>query len=85
MNEHVSQMMTLLCNVVRTLPVGTNLALLHLLWIMVSVYLLLNRGAVIPGLHQMGLSNEAIRRGWQALRRGGWSIGRLLANWEGGQ
>jgi hypothetical protein len=82
MNEHVSQMMTLLCSVVRTLPVGTNLALLHLLWMMVSGCLLLSRGAIIPGLHQMGLSDKAVRRAWRALRRGGWSIGWLLVNWE---
>lgn len=82
MNEHVVEMITLLCNVVRTLPVGTNLGLLHLLWMMVSGCLLLSRGAVIPGLHLAGLSDKAVRRGWQALRRGGWFIGQLLVNWE---
>lgn len=82
MNEPVTQTMTLLCNVVRALPVGTNLAVLHLLWMMVSGQLLLSRGAVIPGLNQTGLSNQAVRRAWQALRRGGWNIGVLLVNWE---
>lgn len=82
MNEHVSQTMTLLCDVVRTLPVGTNLALLHLLWMLVSGRLLLSRGAIIPGLHLTGLSKRAVLRAWQALRRGGWCIGRLLVNWE---
>jgi hypothetical protein len=82
MNEPVSQMVTLLCNVVRTLPVGTNLALLHLLWMLVSGCLLLSRGAIIPGLQLTGLSKRAILRSWQALRRGGWNMGRLLANWE---
>ena len=82
MNDHVSQTVRLLCSVVRTLPIGTNLALLHLLWMMVSGQLLLSRGAIIPGLHQMGLSDRAVRRGWQALRRGGWSSGEMLVNWE---
>jgi len=82
MNEYVCQMMTLLCDVVRTVPVGTNLALLHLLFMMVSGYLLISRGAVIPALHQMGLSPRATRRAWQTLRRGGWFIGQLLVNWE---
>lgn len=82
MNEPVSQMMTILCNVVRTLPVGTNLAMLHLLFMMVSGRLLLSRGAVIPGLLHIGLPKAAIRRSWQALRRGGWTIGVLLVNWE---
>lgn len=31
MNDPVAHVMTMLCNVVRTLPVGTNLAVLHLL------------------------------------------------------
>jgi hypothetical protein len=82
MSEQASQMMALLCSVVRSVPVGTNLALLHLLWMLVSGQLLLSRGAVIPGLAQLGLSPRAVRRAWQALRQGGWSIGQLLVNWE---
>jgi len=82
MSEQASQMMALLCSVVRSVPVGTNLALLHLLWMLVSGQLWLSRGAVIPGLAQLGLSERAVRRAWQALRQGGWSIGQLLVNWE---
>jgi hypothetical protein len=82
MSQPVSEMMTLLCHVVRPLPIGTNLALLHLLWMMVSGHLLVSRGALIPGLHHMGLSKPAVLRAWQALRRGGWTIGALLVNWE---
>jgi len=77
-----SQMMTLLCSVVRYVPVGTNLALLHVLWMLVSGQLLLSRGAIIPGLAQLGLSDRAVRRAWQALGQGGWSSGQLLVNWE---
>jgi len=82
MSQPVSEMMTLLCNVVHSLPVGTNLALLHLLWMMVSGHLLVSRGAILPGLHHLGLSKPATLRAWQALRRGGWTIGALLVNWE---
>ncbi len=82
MSQPITQTMTLLCDVVQTLPVGMNLALLHLLWMMVSGRLLVSRGAVIPGLHDLGLPDAAVRRGWQALRRGGWSIGELIVNWE---
>jgi hypothetical protein len=81
-NESVLQTMSLLCSVVETLPVGTNLGLLHLLWMMVCGCLLVSRGAVIPGLHHMGLSDRAIRRAWQALRRGSWVIGQMMVNWE---
>jgi hypothetical protein len=82
MNDAVTQTMTVLCDVVRTLPVGTNLALLQLLWMMLSGHLLVSRGAIIPGLHHAGLSDKTIRRSWQALRRGSWSIGLLLVRWE---
>jgi hypothetical protein len=82
MNEPVSQMMTLLCNVVRPLPVGTNLGLLHLLYMMVCGSLLVSRGAIIPGLHHLRFSDKATRRAWQALRRGGWTIAQMIANWE---
>ncbi len=37
-------MMTLLCTLVAPLPVGTNLGLLHLLWMLVSGQLLAARG-----------------------------------------
>jgi hypothetical protein len=82
MSQPVSEMMTLLCPVVHSSPIGTNLALLHLLWMMVSGHLLVSRGAIIPGLSHMGLSKPATLRAWQALRRGGWTIGALLVNWE---
>jgi hypothetical protein len=82
MNGPVSQMMTLLGSVVRTLPVGTNLGLLHLLYMMVCGSLLVSRGAIIPGLHHLHFSDQATRRAWQALRRGGWTIGQMMANWE---
>ena len=82
MSESASQMMTLLCRAVRFVPVGTNLALLHLLWILVSGQLLQSRGAIMPGLAQLGLPDRAVRRAWQALEQGGWSIGQLLVNWE---
>jgi hypothetical protein len=80
--QPVSEMMSLLCAVVRTLPVGTNLALLHLLWMMVSGQLLLSRGAIFPGLTQSGLSKRATQRAWQALRQGGWCIGEMLVNFD---
>ena len=82
MNEYVIEMMTALSDVVYTLPVGTNLGILHLLWAMVAGQLLVSRGAVIPALKQIGLSDRAVRRSWQALRRGGWVIGVMLINWE---
>jgi hypothetical protein len=74
--------MIFLCDVVQNLPIGTNLAMVHLLWILVGGQLLFSRGAVIPALAHTGLSRQAVRRAWQALRKGGWQIGELLVNWE---
>ncbi len=42
----VYRMLTLLCAVVMVVPIGTNLALLHLLWMLVSQGLLPSRGAL---------------------------------------
>jgi hypothetical protein len=74
-------MLTLLCALVRALPIGTNLGLLHLLWMLVSGQLLAARGAVFPGLSACGLSERAIRRAWAALGQGDWTSGQLLARW----
>ncbi len=70
----VYRMMTLLCSLVVTLPVGTNLGLLHLLWMLVSGQLLGARGAVIPGLSACGLADRAVRRAWAALGQGDWPV-----------
>jgi len=75
-------MLTLLCSVVITLPVGTNLGMLHLLWMLVSGQLLATRGAVIPGLSACGLAERAVRRAWAALGQGDWTNGDLLAQWR---
>src|SRR5260370_42452993 len=75
-------MLTLLCTLVVALPVGTNLGLLHLLWMLVSGRLLAARGAVIPGLDACGLARGAVRRAWAA--RGPAGAGRLAARGAGG-
>jgi hypothetical protein len=82
MPEAVYRMMTLLCRLVGSLPVGTNLGLLHLLWMLVSGQLLATRGAVIPGLSACGLAPRAVRRAWAALGHGDWQSTRLLARWR---
>lgn len=81
MPKAVSRMLTLLCALVVALPVGTNLGLLHLLWMLVSGRLLATRGAVIPGLDACGLSRRAVRRAWAAVGTGDWTSERLLAQW----
>jgi len=82
MPEAVYRMVRVVCRLVEPLPVGTNLGLLHLLWMLVSGQLLAARGAVIPGLSASGLSERAVRRAWGALGQGNWTSGQLLARWR---
>lgn len=71
-----------LSSLVEPLPVGTNLGLFHLLWMLCSGRLLESRGAVIPGLAELGLPPPAVRRAWAALAYGDWETTRLVAAWQ---
>lgn len=80
MPEAVYQVMTMLSTVVAPLPIGTNLGLLHLLWMLVSGRLLGSRGAILPGLSDLGLTDGEVRRAWQALG-GAWTSDEVVAGW----
>ena len=71
-----------LSRVVSSVPVGTNLGLFHLLWMLLSGRLLASRSAVIPGLADFGLAATGVRRAWAALAYGCWSIAQLLTAWQ---
>ena len=62
--------------VVKPISIGTNVALLHLLWAMVSGAFLSSRGAVHTALKLSGRSDAETRRGGNALRKGQWQISR---------
>jgi hypothetical protein len=64
------------------LPIGTNLAMLHFMYMLVSGGLLPNRGAMFPGLKSIGLSEGAIRRAWVAFRKGAWQMPVILVLWR---
>lgn len=68
--------------VVKVLPVGTNLALLHLMWAMINGSFLKSRGAIHSALAESGFSKGEIRRSWHALRYGVWSIGEMIERWR---
>lgn len=72
----------LLAEIVKPIPKGTNLALLQLMWAMVSGAFLQSRGAVHSAMVAAGFGAEATRRSWQALRRGVWSIDELIERWR---
>jgi len=74
--------MNVLVALTRDLPVGTNLALLHFLWMLVSGALLPQRGAIFPALQSTGLSEQATRRAWAAFRGGVWQTAVILRLWQ---
>jgi hypothetical protein len=74
--------MNILVALTEGLPVGTNLALLHFLWMLVSGALLPQRGALFPALQATGLCEQATRRAWAAFRRGAWQIAIILRLWQ---
>src|SRR5947209_20490726 len=82
MSPTVYRINTLLSSALRSVPVGTNLALCHLLWTMLSGRLLASRGALFPALADFGLPAPAVRRAWAALAGGDWQIAALLATWR---
>jgi hypothetical protein len=68
--------------IVQTVPIGTNMGLVRLLWVMVNGSFLRSRGGVIPALALNGFSIPEISRSWAALRYGVWAIDELLENWQ---
>lgn len=79
MSPIVYRMIVVLSSMVVCLPVGTNLALLHVLWTVSSGQLLGQRGALVPALTASGLSRDAVGRAWRALANGRWQCARLVA------
>ena len=68
--------------VVQTAPIGTNLALVHILWVMMSGAFLPSRGAFFTALDAKGFDKQVVRRSWAALRHGAWESNDLLDNWQ---
>jgi len=74
--------MSVLIEIVADLPIGTNLAMLHFMWMLVSGALLPHRGALFPALQSTGIGEPAVRRAWAAFRGGMWQISELMVAWE---
>ena len=79
--DAVYPMLTMRSTLVAPLPIGTNLGLLQLRWMRVSGRLLATRGAVIPGLRELGLSAAQVHRAWAALGHDAWASDDLLGRW----
>jgi hypothetical protein len=73
---------TLLCRVLSSVPVGTNLGLFALLWALISCRFLASRGAVFPALAAMGSEDAAVRRAEAALAQGRFRTCDLVCDWH---
>jgi len=74
--------MLALTTIVSGLYVGTNLAMLHFLWMLINGSLLPNRGAIFPALQSTGIGEQAVRRAWKAFHSGMWQISELIVTWN---
>jgi len=74
-------MMNVLIASVIEMPIGTNLGLLRVLWALVSGQLLTTRGALIPALANLGLSDAEVMQAWNAFANGKWDTHRLVTTW----
>jgi len=68
--------------IVQGLPVGTNFALLQLMWVMLQGKLLVSRGGIFPALTAGGFSWAEARRCWAAMRYGAWESSDLIEAWR---
>lgn len=64
------------------LPIGTNLAMMHVFWALLSGQLLNSRGALFPALKASGLGDQAVSRAWRAVYRGVWQAAILIELWR---
>jgi hypothetical protein len=78
----IEQTIQVLQIVVQSVPLGTNLSLLHLLWSMLNGSFLRSRGAIFPALVYSGFTADETRRSWQAMRHGMWRLDDLLLSWR---
>jgi hypothetical protein len=67
--------------IMQVVPLGTNVGLIRILWVMVNGSFLQSRGAVCSALHLSGFKVDEIRRSWAALRAGNWEINEMLESW----
>jgi hypothetical protein len=82
MSIAIEQTIQALQIVLQPVPIGTNLALLHLLWSILNGSFLPSRGAIFPGLKLSGFAADESRRSWTAMRHGMWRIDDLLSSWR---
>ena len=82
MSIAITQTIHVLQLIMQTVPMGTNLALLQLMWTILNGSFLHSRGAIFPALTANGFSPEESRRIWGAFRHGVWRINECIDQWR---
>ncbi|HXV99147.1 MAG TPA: hypothetical protein VEC93_12055 [Anaerolineae bacterium] len=82
MSIAISQTIHVLQLIVQSVPMGTNIALLQLMWTILNGSFLQSRGAIFPALKANGFTPEESRRVWSAFRHGVWRINELIEQWH---
>jgi hypothetical protein len=76
------EIVSLMCRVLSSVPIGTKRCLFALLWALMSGRFLASRGAVIPALAAMGLEDPEVRRSAAALEYGRCRTNDLVSAWH---
>lgn len=79
----LEQTIPVLQAIVQGVPLGTNLALLQLIWAIMNGSFLDSRGAIFGALALNKFGEDEVRRAWRALRHGVWQIDGLIGHWRG--
>lgn len=74
----VYQTALLICQLCRTLPIGTNLGIVYLLWAIITGKLLNSRGSLFPALLDAGFTDRQARQSEASLREGRFEIDRII-------
>lgn len=82
MSIAISHTIHVLQIIVQTVPLGTNLALLQLMWTILNGSFLPSRGAIFPALKANGFTPVESRRIWGAFRHGVWLVNSCLSPWR---
>ena len=74
----VYQTALLICQLCQTLPIGTNLGIVYLLWTIITGKLLNSRGSLFPALLEAGFTDRQARQSEASLREGKFEIDRII-------
>ncbi|HRQ36869.1 MAG TPA: hypothetical protein PLD25_03020 [Chloroflexota bacterium] len=83
MSIAITQNLHVLQIIVQTVPMGTNLALLQLMWTILNGSFLQSRGAIFPALTANGFTVAESYRIWGAFRHGVWRMNECIEQWHG--